>query len=250
MAKRHTTPLGFHVAHGFRSFRSHPSKWMVGAPFDLETQLANGSATSVDLTMRSLWSTDRRVAQLTGAASGETNTKLDYVLALDAIALKIIPFSDATTALWTKVVNLLKNATAPYLEGKIDGGDYKEQLTNGISHFVDRFESDQGTAADEITGVLRNLGPYRLAEPIRIDLGTDNLYLKTAADIAFGAAVDVRLQLWGTLVPSSEWTSFMAGQACAAAEDDGPVNADDIRGARMMNLTPIPGINVSNPYGG
>lgn len=236
-------PIAWHIANGFRSFRSVPSsKWLVGKPFDLETQLANGAATNVNLAMRSVWSTDREVARKFGLALSETATKFEATVAIDAVALRIIPFSDATTALWTKVVNLLKNATAPYLTGTIDGQPYDEQITNGISHFLSQFESDQAAAADEITGILPYRGPIKLRNPIRIDLGKDQLALKTDADIAFGAAVDVRLQFYGTLVPNDQWNSFQAGGGC---EVDGEVEDDEILGARSMELSNVPNVTLT-----
>ena len=239
-----SAPRALWLSQGFPGFTGVPSaQYVVGrdtSPLAIQVTVANAAAMAVDLTARGSWVTERKTAAGYSVTSSADTSRLNAILSVCAVGLKITTFSD-TVNLASAVAKLTTNATEPYLSGTIGGVPFRQSLKRGISHYVKRLDASQAVAADEILTTL-DQGYVVLPMPIRVNLMTDALSLVSDAAVALGADATATLELVGMLVPAdadASWQSFYAGASCAnAGSDNAPLSS-------VEDLSQVRGLNTS-----
>ncbi len=222
------TPASIWRFNNFPNFQSLPNgQYVVGKgsmPIQLQVTLLNAAALNVDLTTRGAWFTDRRVAAGFAIASAADAQRIQATLSVSAIGLKVVGFSDANAGLWTNAQKLLLNATEPYIRTQGGSTPYSFSLKRGISHYIRRFESDQGTAADEIVGTL-DQGYSVLPSPLRINLSTDTFSLVSDSAVALGADVTATLEILGMITPLVDgWGTQLPNTGACGDLDNEPMS--------------------------
>lgn len=238
------SPRGLWIAAGFPQFQAVPNpQYLVGkdsTPLAIQVTLANATAMATDLTARGSWFTspDRRVPTAYSISSAGDTSRLNAILSICAVGLRIVTFSD-TTSNAASVAKLLSAGSGPYLSGTIGGVPFRQGLARGISHYVKRVDASQAVAADEVLVTL-DQGYAVLPQPIRLNLMTDALSLVSDAAVALGADAVAHLELIGTLVPADAdagWNTFYAGASCSGGGQDSAPIGDGLGNVRAMNMS-------------
>lgn len=212
------SPSDFRDALGYRRSWSPPDGQWMGGPFDLDVQIANGSATDVDCTTEDAWFGDESVRQAYNCTNGGT-TKMKAVLHLEAVELLVL--TGATAALDVDTMdNIILTGTRPYIEVSVGSQTHLIGLTGAISMAVHHTQETQTTGADGEFGTIQG-APKRLPIPLRIDLENNTFKVKTLADCALGAAADCALRLWGVLLPGTVGVSGHLPGSCGTVGEPG-----------------------------
>jgi hypothetical protein len=194
------------------------AQWCAG-PFTLDAAIANGAATSVDLTTQDAWFGDLQVRQAYACVDAST-VKLKALVHIEAVELLILEGAISKLDLDTKD-NLTITATAPYLEANVAGTVRKIGLYGAMTELHELVQVTQAAAADGERGYLRGR-PIQLGSPIRIDLENDTFTLKSDADVALGVAAAVKVKLHGFVIPGTVGVSgVIPGASCGATAGEG-----------------------------
>lgn len=212
-------PRDFRAANGGRPMLQVPSAQWCAGPFNVTAEIANGAATSWDLSTQDSWYGDAQVRQAYALANAGT-VKMKATLWLEALFLQFPTGAFAALAAATKD-NLLVDTTAPYIEVNVGGTVRKIGLVGHMEQLVRIRASALAAGAQAEVAELIAGRPYVLPSPIAIDLENDTFYLKSDADVALGAATPVALKLQGQLYPSTVGLpGMLPGAACGVAMPD------------------------------
>lgn len=218
------------------------AQWCAG-PFTLDASIANGAATSVDLTTHDAWFGDVQTRQAYGLVDGST-TKVKALVQIEAVELWILDGSMPQLDIDTKD-NLLLTATAPYIQANVGGTVRNIPLLGAMTELIQLVQVTQAAAANGERGFLKGR-PLLLGSPIRVDLENDSMFLKTDADCALGAAQPVKVRLHGFVIPGTVGVPGVIPGASCAGGTEGGTGRGDLQ-AQVVGLQTQ--IGILRPYG-
>ena len=198
---------------------SVPANWITGRPFRLQAELANGAATSWDLTTHDAWHSDAGVRAAYNPTNG-SSTRMNATLHLEAVGLEI---TDGTFSVLTADLKEKIYTSLPSIKATIGGTPFAFPLEGGVRDALSvQYGAGTVLPATTVGARIEQRGKYILPSPVRIDLFVDSLSFASEADFGFGGTILGRVLLWGSLFPndSTRIGSAAPGKACGQGQVD------------------------------
>jgi len=238
------TPNEFRLALGCREILHVPTAQWCAGPFLLDAIVANGAATSVDLTTHDAWFGDPQARQAYGLVDAAT-TRVKATVQIEAVELWFLEGLINKLDLDTKD-NLLLTATSLYLEANVGGAIRKIGLVGAMTELSQLVQVTQASGADGERGFLKGR-PHLLGSPIRLDLENDQFLLKSDADVALGAVAPTKVRIHGFMIPGSVGVGgAIPGAMCGNAVAEGSTGNGALQHTQQANVMQI---GIFRPYG-